>query len=614
MENPVASTPVAVTPAPYGNACTNCARAKCRCILRPGGSCERCYRLKKNCTPTVSVRKRGARAKRSQLEDKLDDLVSLLQAQQPGNIPAHPIIQAAKQAFVSQESPARVDFSSQQTLTPEATSSSSTAHHSPSPVLPAVNTYDGEYLTPTEAEICLDTFRTRYLKAFPFCYIPESTTAEQLQHEKPLLWMNIRAICSKTTQINKLGVRIRQILAQRVVVEGERSLDLLLSVLAYLTWSFFLAPGKAHTAMLTTMAQALISDLRIERLSDDCPPSCFRCRCARCSPTSYPAAGVGDRSNAERRAVLACYIMSTSVGSLLRRDLMGWSPRTQECVDVLSKARESPDDELLMAIARVAKLTDEAGRAARYDPDDPDSRTPPMAHVRGLMASLQHVKRTLSRDLMQNKILLSHIHSTEALIHECALMTPLSPPGSGYDTYEFRRIEYLNACLRAVQAVLDNYLALDPADPSHCCTTMVLGFAHGVCKLYQLTIFDHPGWDRAAVRAAADVKAYMDRSAERLEGGGTGEFRNGVVGEPVATTARDLILAKIAHVIRCTGSGWAAALEKAGIFPLAATATQRVDDDEQPSVSGEMEQVVDPYLEMDMSADTWYGDLFQSWQ
>jgi hypothetical protein len=30
------------TPAPYGRACTNCARAKCRCIYRPGGSdCER---------------------------------------------------------------------------------------------------------------------------------------------------------------------------------------------------------------------------------------------------------------------------------------------------------------------------------------------------------------------------------------------------------------------------------------------------------------------------------------------------------------------------------------------------------------------------------------------
>ncbi len=33
------------TPAPYGKACTNCARAKCRCLYRSGGVvCERVRR------------------------------------------------------------------------------------------------------------------------------------------------------------------------------------------------------------------------------------------------------------------------------------------------------------------------------------------------------------------------------------------------------------------------------------------------------------------------------------------------------------------------------------------------------------------------------------------
>lgn len=36
------SGPTNGTPAPYGRACTNCARAKCRCIYRSeGADCER---------------------------------------------------------------------------------------------------------------------------------------------------------------------------------------------------------------------------------------------------------------------------------------------------------------------------------------------------------------------------------------------------------------------------------------------------------------------------------------------------------------------------------------------------------------------------------------------
>ncbi|CAK7223716.1 hypothetical protein SBRCBS47491_005302 [Sporothrix bragantina] len=82
-------------PAPYGRACANCSRAKCRCIYRSNGNdCERCHRLSKECRPSIPVRRKAAASstatKRSssstlsrtaQLEQKLDGLVSLLTAQ-----------------------------------------------------------------------------------------------------------------------------------------------------------------------------------------------------------------------------------------------------------------------------------------------------------------------------------------------------------------------------------------------------------------------------------------------------------------------------------------------------------------------------------------------------
>jgi hypothetical protein len=45
------TTGVRKTPAPYGQACVNCVKAKCRCIVREGGVCERyvgplCFQLR----------------------------------------------------------------------------------------------------------------------------------------------------------------------------------------------------------------------------------------------------------------------------------------------------------------------------------------------------------------------------------------------------------------------------------------------------------------------------------------------------------------------------------------------------------------------------------------
>jgi len=74
------------SPAPYGQACIDCSRAKCKCMRRPaGGSCQRCLRRGTECRLPTSVRQKGIQALGSQtastarLEKKLDTLVSLLQ-------------------------------------------------------------------------------------------------------------------------------------------------------------------------------------------------------------------------------------------------------------------------------------------------------------------------------------------------------------------------------------------------------------------------------------------------------------------------------------------------------------------------------------------------------
>lgn len=89
----------------------------------------------------------------------------------------------------------------------------------------------------TEAEEYLMNFQTYKSKYFPFVYIPSTTNAQLLRHERPFLWLSIMAVGSKSTsQQQALGRKIRQTAAQEMVVRSMRNIDLLLGLLAFIGW------------------------------------------------------------------------------------------------------------------------------------------------------------------------------------------------------------------------------------------------------------------------------------------------------------------------------------------------------------------------------------------
>lgn len=79
-----------------------------------------------------------------------------------------------------------------------------------------------------ESEECLNHFRTFKLQYFPFVHIPFEKSAEQLRKERPFLWLCVMAISTKlTARQHELGLKIRQIVAQEMVVQSDKSIDLL---------------------------------------------------------------------------------------------------------------------------------------------------------------------------------------------------------------------------------------------------------------------------------------------------------------------------------------------------------------------------------------------------
>jgi hypothetical protein len=92
-------------------------------------------------------------------------------------------------------------------------------------------------VTPTEAEDALETFKSSYLPWFPFVLIPDSMTAEQLRNVRPFLWLNIMLVTSRSSpQYQRMGDIVRRELSEAMVMDSEKSLDLLLGMIVFLGW------------------------------------------------------------------------------------------------------------------------------------------------------------------------------------------------------------------------------------------------------------------------------------------------------------------------------------------------------------------------------------------
>ena len=204
----------------------------------------RCHRLNKECRPSVTVRRRNLKKpslfKTAQLEEKVDSLLSLLQAgEQCEALPNQPSFQLNRKASLHIQSEGESVASGLDdhppdlpVLTPATTDSEGTSGKVPVSLLS-----DSVGPSPIEAEQYLTTFHNYKAKYFPFVYIPSTTTAQQLRRERPFLWLCIMTIASKSTsQQQVLGSQVQHVVAQEMLLKSGQSIDLLLGLLAYIGW------------------------------------------------------------------------------------------------------------------------------------------------------------------------------------------------------------------------------------------------------------------------------------------------------------------------------------------------------------------------------------------
>ena len=173
----------------------------------------------------------------------------------------------------------------------------------------------------------LETFRRAFISMFPFVHIPESMTASQLRQQRPFLWLVIMALTTKmVSQQFAMEETIWKIISSRVVSQHLADLDLLLGIICFGSWSvslliletanyLWLTICRSHyfkqdKPFMTTLAQLSVS-LAVELdLHKDIPTNIRRRKKHGWLAPKPPKPRV--RTLEERRTFLAVYHLTSA--------------------------------------------------------------------------------------------------------------------------------------------------------------------------------------------------------------------------------------------------------------------------------------------------------------
>ncbi|XMA12295.1 hypothetical protein WAI453_005086 [Rhynchosporium graminicola] len=342
--------------------CESCRGSKGRCISSPGDA-QRCMRCVKDGRPCVFLeakprpkRAKNSRVRVAEMEEKLESLLALVAANvanQSLNItPATP-----SPSCIQEHSPMPTDHVSHQSSNISATGSKPLLNPELSCTLmpdSSITRFASAYDTPpsssnpseqsfpqqnavivypifdnlqdviskgliglNEVEDALRLFRSKQ-NTFPFVVIPVNLSLDSLRRQRPSLFLAI--MCCATEHNAKLQqhieLELKDNLSRRILVNGEKSLDLLQGILIYLTWyHLYFHPDREQIYQLSQMAVAMAVDLGLDK--PVCPaPKGFSASNNMPFITSHPLPSADIEG---MRAFLGCYFLTTSICQVLRK-------------------------------------------------------------------------------------------------------------------------------------------------------------------------------------------------------------------------------------------------------------------------------------------------------
>lgn len=229
-------------------ACRNCSHIKAKCIPQADTSiCQRCHRLGKQCTTATSRKRQRTRA-----SEPLSTPVSVQDQSMP----------RAERTY-SETQQSQVDLS-MSLVTPQTTPKPHVqAVSSSKPVIswcsdPTINSYTtrnavhlfnispeiGHSFVDQVHETMFDHFRFHMSKHFPFLVFPQDRTPAEIALDRPFLYSCciMAAMHRDPPMQTRVSKDVIRYLSERVLLSGEKNLDLLQGLTLMTAWYHGMSP------------------------------------------------------------------------------------------------------------------------------------------------------------------------------------------------------------------------------------------------------------------------------------------------------------------------------------------------------------------------------------
>ncbi|KAK4555207.1 hypothetical protein LTR86_007503 [Recurvomyces mirabilis] len=237
----------------------------------------------------------------------------------------------------------------------------------------------------------------------------------------------------------------------------------------------------------------------------------------RCVPAPSDENRKASRTLLERRAVLACVLLTSSISSTLKTvEPLRWTSHMDDCLLELEKQKADPLDELLVHLVKIQRVVDRANEAENSGVQSAPS-TPydirPTLYPQALLVHLDSIAEQIPASVKQMPILIFQLSSALLVLAELALAgdPTVTTTTSGPN---LQRLRYLELALQSIKTWMKFYYTLPSAFMRHISMTTMLQFRFCAGMLFVLTTLNEPAWlSREEVRAEVDILGVMDHAA-----------------------------------------------------------------------------------------------------
>jgi hypothetical protein len=280
---------------------------------------------------------------------------------------------------------------------------------------PYIDVIDQHIVDAKTAYRIFDRYNTE-MQVLPVVVFVPGTKAEDIRRSKPVLFLSILSAASNTIRPDlqqTFGSEVMRVLADRIVVRGEKSLEIVQSL--QIVTVYYQPPERYEELnfnQLIHIAVVMGIDIGMGK----------RSRAGHVAPwreymgkTAYPEPNAAET----RRAWLGLYFMCANASMTLRRPLLvRWSAYMDESLEVLAKAPDAlPSDKWLAHLVRSQHIAEEV--SYQFSMDDPPSdvsitQTKVQYQMKTFEKQLDEWRRNSTKDMPQGMIGCLHSHILDA--------------------------------------------------------------------------------------------------------------------------------------------------------------------------------------------------------